>query len=297
MSALYIKLFNQFKAITDDARSAVSRHIVPMLEGARVKGENDAQLVELYNEWQAGCRAAAAALAHGPYPNELTPMPMMPVDDDEHAACRQMAAVLIERNIYNECIAQRWFDAAAMAIKNNPNCANHSKSCACQLAIEGWAYDANLETVNQLKAFYAEHYEKEKDEDYVAAIRSIALSRGITIEEEMAGWRRQREHNAALLAKEAAAQAANAEMLKDCVFINYQELDAADLKAYNLHGYYKVTKTAECYMFMLMETPFMHPDWRDAVADKKVTKVPLSMMMGVPKTSFQNVTPDKIHMG
>ena len=78
MSATYIKLFNMFKEITDAARSAVSRHILPLLEGARVKGENDAHLLELYTEWQATCRAAASAVQHGPYPNELLPMPTMP---------------------------------------------------------------------------------------------------------------------------------------------------------------------------------------------------------------------------
>lgn len=295
-TALYIKLFNQFKEITDAARSAVSRHILPLLEGVRVKGENDAHLLELYTEWQAMCRAATSALQHASYPNELLPMSKMPVDDEEHAPCRQMAAVIIERTVYDEHVAGKWFDAAAIAIKNNPNCANHSKSCACQLAIEGWAYDDNLETVNQLKAFYAEHYEKEKDEDYVAAIRDIALSRGITFEEEMPRWRRQREHNAALLAKEAAAKK---NILDECVFICYQDFDNALSKHNNgkcMHGYFRVIKKASGYEFTIMDTGGMeHPDWHTAVANKKVWRFPLDIKMGVKGTTFECVTADKIH--
>lgn len=295
MSATYIKLFNMFKEITDAARSAVSRHILPLLEGARVKGENDAHLLELYTEWQATCRAAASAVQHGPYPNELLPMPTMPTDDDEHTPCRQMAAVLIERNIYNEFTAQRWFYAAAMVILANPACANHSKSCACQLALEGWAYDDNLKTVNQLKTFYAEHYDMEKDTAYIAMVRDDAAKSGITFEKQMERNRVEKEHAKRRAVKNAAKKDELLKLTHDCVFICYQDLNEADLKAYNLHGYYKVTKTAECYEFMLVETPLQHPDWRQAVAEKKVTKVPLTKMMGVRNTSFQEVTADRIH--
>jgi hypothetical protein len=290
-----VALFNQFKEITDAARSDVSRHIQPMLNGVRVNGENDKMLEELYAKWQAMCRASAAALQCGLYPNELMAMPKMPFDDEEHQACRQMAAVIIERTIYDEFTVGRWFDAAVKNILEKPSCANHSKSCACQMGLNGWTYEPNKKEARLLEEFYKTHYDIEKDEDYVAEIRSIAKSRGITFEEEMKGWRMQREHNKALLAKEAAKKAALLKLTAGCVFIGYQDLNEADFKAYNLHGYYKVTKTAECYEFMLVETPFQDPYWRQAVADNKVTKVPLTKMMGVDNTSFEKVTADMIH--
>jgi len=303
-SALHVKLFNQFKEITDAARSAVSRYIVPLLEGSRVSNEHDAKLVELYEEWQAACRASAGALKQAPYPNELMPMPKMPVDDDEHQACRQMAAVLIERAVYDEFTAQRWFHAVAENIKKNPNCANHSKSCPCQEGLKGWTYAENVETVKQLKTFYDSHYDDEKDEDYVAAICSIASKRGITFEEEMAGWRRQRQHNKALLAKdaakEAAREAAKAKMREECVFICYQDFDELKYAKHNrgkcMHGWFRVVKTEKDHEFTIVDTGGMqHPSWHTAVANKEVWRFPLDVAMGVKGDTFECVTPDKIH--
>jgi hypothetical protein len=291
-----VALFNQFKEMTDAARSDVSRHIQPMLNGVRVNGENDKMLEGFYAKWQAMCRAAAGALAQAIYPNEKLEMPKMPFDDEEHQACRQMAAVIIERTIYDEHVASRWFQEAVKNILEKPSCANHSKSCACQMGLDGWTYEPNKNEARLLAEFYKAHYDIEKDEDYVAEIKSIAKSRGITFEEEMKGWRMQRNHNKAMIAKKAAKEAALLKLTYDCVFICYQDLNEADLKAYNLHGWYKVTKTAECYEFMLVETPFQDPYWRHAVADKKVTKIPLTKMMGVSNTSFQKVTLDKIHV-
>jgi hypothetical protein len=290
-----VALFNQFKEISDAARSDVSRMIQPMLNGVRVNGENDKMLEELYMKWQAMCRASAGALERPLYPNERMPMPKMPVDDETHQACRQMAAVIIERNIYDEHIAGRWFHEAVKNILENPSCANHSKMCACQMGLNGWTYEPNKNEARLLAEFYKTHYDIEKDEDYVAEIKSIAKSRGITFEEEMKGWRMQREHNKAMIAKDAAKKAALLKLTHDCVFIGYQDLNEADLKAYNLHGWYKVTKTAEWYEFMLMETPYQDPYWRMAVADKKITRVPLTKIMGESNTSFQKVTSDKIH--
>jgi len=185
MSALHVKLFNQFKEITDAARSMVSRHIYPMLNGARVSGEHDKMLADLYEEWQAGCRAAAAGLQRTLYSNEYQPMPKMPVDDEEHQPCRQMAAVLIERTIYGEHVAQHWFHAAAENIKNHPNCANHSKICACHEGLKGWTYGSNQLEAQLLEAFYKAHYEEEKDEAYLEAVRSAAKFRGRSFEQQM----------------------------------------------------------------------------------------------------------------
>ena len=211
-AALGAMLFNTFKEITDAARSAVSRHIYPILEGGKAReGDTDAVLAERYEEWQAGCRAAARVRARTLYPNECMAMPEMPVDDEEHQPCRQMAAVLIERTIYQEQVAGRWFDAAAEAIKNYPACANHPKTCACQLALEGWTYASNQMQVQLLKAFYKAHYDREKDEGYLQAVRDIAHTYGITFEQMLERDRAQKVEWEAAVARGAALKKAIAE--------------------------------------------------------------------------------------
>ena len=297
--ALHAKLFNMFKTITDAARIAISRHIYPILEGGRAKeGDTDAKLAELYEEWQAGCRAAAAGLQRSLYPNEQLLMPKMPVDDEEHQPCRQMAAVLIERTTYGEQVAGRWFDAATQSVLNSPNCANHSKSCACKLALEGWKHYENNEQVELLKGFYKAHYDKEKDEAYLQAVRDIALMRGISFEKMLELEREQMAEWEAADKKAAAREKAKAEERKKWVFICYQDC-GKEITNYNdgkcLHGFYRVVKTATQYEFTLMECDLGHPDWQKAVRDKEVWRFPLDMPMGKRSTAFENVTPDKIH--
>jgi hypothetical protein len=298
-AALHVKLFNQFKEITDAARSAVSRHILPLLEGFRVSGEHDKTLAELYEEWQAGCRAAAASLQRTLYSNEYEPMPQMPVDDEEHQPCRQMAAVLIERTVYDEHIAQKWFRAAVQNMLNNPACANHRSSCACKMALKGWKDSENQHIMYHIKAFYEAHYDADKNEDNLDDLRSAAKRHGRTVEQQIEHQRMVKEEGlmrlATFQAKKAIDEEAKAQALKGCVFICYQDLSLEDLKAYNLHGWYKVTKTAECYEFMLMDTNLQDPFWRKAEVEHKVTKIPLHVKMGMRSTSFEAVTPDKIH--
>jgi hypothetical protein len=297
-SALHVKLFNQFKEITDNARCMVSRQIYPMLEGGRAF-DSDAVLGDLYEEWQAGCRAAAAGLQRTLYPNEYAPMPKMPVDDEEHQPCRQMAAVLIERTLYGENTAQRWFHAAAENIKNNPACANHPKTCACHEGLNDWTYADNLETVKQLQSFYQAHYEEENDPEYLAIVRAVANMRGTTFEKEMQRQRKQKADLERYEALEAAEKEAKAEKRKGWVFICYQDV-GEEIAKYNdgkgLHGFYRVVKTAERYEFTIMECDLGHPDWQKAVRDKQVWYFPLDTAMGVKDTAFENVTPDKIHM-
>ena len=298
-SALHVKLFNMFKEITDAARSAVSRHILPLLEGARLSADNDQKLADLYEEWQAGCRGAAAGLQRSLYPNEQLPMPKMPVDDEEHQPCRQMAAVLIERTIYQEQVAGRWFDAAAEVIKNYPACANHPKTCACQLALEGWTYASNQIQVEMLKAFYKAHYDREKDEGYLQAVRDIAHRYGITFEQMLEKERAQKAEWEAADERAAAREAAKAEERKKWVFICYQDC-GKEIANYNdgkcMHGFYRIVKTTTQYEFTLMECNLGHPDWQKAVANKEVWRFPLDMPMGKRSTAFENVTPDKIHV-
>jgi hypothetical protein len=298
-NALHVKLFNQFKTITDDARSAVSRIIQPLLNGVRMSGTHDKALADLYTEWQACCRAAAGALAHAIYPNELLPMPTLPIDDDEHAPCRQMAAVIIERTIYDEFTAERWFHAAAENIKNHPNCANHSKSCPCQTGLDGWTYPDILEKVKQLDDFYKAHYNEENDPEYVAEVRAVANVRGVSFENELARRRRQKADLERDEEIQVAKKAAKAEKLKDCVFICYQDVHDKYTKYNNgniMHGWFRVVKTATHHEFTIMDTGGMHhPDWHNAVANKQVWRFPLDVIMGVKDDTFENVTPDKIH--
>jgi hypothetical protein len=297
MSALNVKLFNMFKEITDHARNMVSRHIYPILEGGRAF-ESDAVLTELYEEWQAGCRAAAAALKRGLYPNEMVSMPVMPNDDEEHQPCRQMAAVLIERTVYDEHIAQRWFHAAAENIKNHPNCANHSSSCACKMGLKGWTYESNQMQVQLLEAFYKAHYDQEKDEGYLQTVRDLAKRYGITFEKMMERERAQKAEWKAADERAAVREKAKAEERKKWVFICYQDC-GREIEKYNdgkcLHGFYRVVKTDKCYEFTLMECEMQHPEWQKAVRDHEVWRFPLDMPMGKRSTAFENVTPDKIH--
>jgi hypothetical protein len=156
-SALHTSLFSKLSEITCDARAAASRHIQPLLRGEHLGGENDTILIDLYQVWQAAARAAAAALKRDLYPNESAEMPEMPVDDEGHQSCRQMAAVLIERNLYGEHTGGSWFDEAADAIKKNPSCADHPACCACKKALEGWTSTASRMQVQLLEAFYKAH--------------------------------------------------------------------------------------------------------------------------------------------
>ena len=298
-AALHIKLFNMFKTITDDARNNIRRHIYPMLEGGRANdGDTDAVLADLYEEWQAGCRAAAAGLQRSLYPNEELPMPVMPVDDEEHQPCRQMAAVLIERTIYNEHTVRVKFEKATQSVLNSPACANHPKSCACHQALEGWKHYGNREQVDLLKGFYKAHYDREKDESYLQAVRDIAHMRGITFEKMLEKERADKAEWEADDARAAAREAAKAEERKKWVFICYQDC-GKEIAEYNdgnyMHGFYRVVKTDKCYEFTLMECEMQHPEWQNAVRNKTVWRFPLDIPMGIKGTTFEDVTPSKIH--
>ena len=298
-AALHVKLFNQFKEMTDAARNAIGRHIYPILEGGRARQEDtDAILADRYEEWQAGCRAAAAGLQQPLYPNEQLPMPTLPNDDEEHQACRQMAAVLIERTIYDESSARAGFFKATQAVLNSPACANHPKSCACHQALEGWKHYVNKEQVELLTSFYEAHYEKEKDEGYLQAVRDLAQRYGITFEEMLEKERAQRAEWEAADERAATREKAKAEERKQWVFICYQDC-GREIAEYNdgkcMHGFYRVVKTPECYEFTLMECDLGHPEWQKAVRDHEVWRFPLDIPMGIKGTVFEDVTPSKIH--
>jgi hypothetical protein len=88
-------------------------------------------------------------------------------------------------------------------------------------------------------------------------------------------------------------------MLKDCVFICYQDF-TEDLEKYNtytcMHGYFRVVKTATHHEFTIMDAGGMKdPSWQEAITKKMTWRFPLEVKMGVEGTTFECVTPDKIH--
>jgi hypothetical protein len=221
-------------------------------------------------------------------------MPKMPVDDEDHQPCRQMAAVLIERTVYDEHIAGKWFDAAAENIKNHPKCANHRSSCACKMALSGWTHASNKMQAQLLKAFYDAHSDVDKHEDYLDAVRDVAKRYGRTFEEQMEREKAMKQTGDAFLAGRDAQKLV--EKRKDLVSFCYQDCGEDLFKYTNnevLHGFYRVVKTDKCYEFTIMETDMWHPIWQKAVAEREVKRFPLTVEMG--KGSFSMVTPDKIH--
>ena len=279
MSELYVATYNTFKMLSDSARSAVSSHVYPMLEGHRVNGSNDAALVMLYRKWQVSMRAMAAALEEHPYANARAEMPEMPADDEEHTPCRQMAAVLIERTIYGEHAAWRWLAPTAKAITENPACASHPNSCACKKGLYGWTYPDALKTVDALKEFY-------KANSYMDTVRNLAAHYGISEAQMLEREAAQQALIAAAKLEDEKRQAAHKKMLDGCAFVQYYDK--------GMMGYYKVTKRVDHYEFMLMDTPFQHPDWLTAIRKREITKIPLDVELGKPDTYFENVTPEKI---
>ena len=122
-----------YNAALDWSRSAVSRHLHYLLNGLEpLPGMDDAKLVELYNEWRTVCRDLNDDLRK----KAEKPMIQMPPDDLEHRACRRMAAVIIERTVWNELAAERYLRPAVKQLKAS-NYATHAASCACH-QLEGW---------------------------------------------------------------------------------------------------------------------------------------------------------------
>ena len=103
-------------------------------------------------------------------------------------------------------------------------------------------------------------------------------------------------------AREAAAkakEAAEIEARKDWISICYQNFDHRLLAKYNdgksMHGYFKVVRKEDCHEFTIMECSLMHEDWQNSVRNHDVWRFPLEVEMGVKGTTFECVTPDKIH--
>jgi len=146
--------FNRYKSIVDSSGAAVIRTIMYLLkpkDGYPVM--SDEVLHERYKQWQSDCRAMDAACEQTWHSSRQGPL-IMPRNDADHAACRRMAAVLIERDIYDEFIASESLaDAVKMVRENLVICAKHPRSCACRADANRynsrWSY-ANKTLVDDL---------------------------------------------------------------------------------------------------------------------------------------------------
>jgi hypothetical protein len=111
---------------------------------------------------------------------------------------------------------------------------------------------------------------------------------------EMSSLKRQAAAEAKA-AKEAALALERNTWIPFC----YQDFDH-NLAHYNggksMHGLYKVVRKEDCHEFTIMECSLMHEDWQNAVRNHEVWRFPLEVKMGVKGTSFEHVTPDKIHV-
>lgn len=226
--------------------------------------------------------------------------------DTEHQACRQMAEVLILRAT-NEYAATRPFAKAAAALAaaesrgENINVAEHPPSCACQKAFDGWTTRENVEMVRNLAGYIKT---KKGSPRYDVAIKSLAASFGITVdqllareERELERQRLRREYEARKLQEQLEAATLEAEkrekLRRECVSFCYQEISFSDQDKYlggrGLHGLYRIVKKDDCYEFTLHETTLDDPSWME----NRVIRVSLDAPMGVG--SFKPVSPEKIH--
>lgn len=151
--SLRAKLFYKYKDLTDSARRALSSAIKPLLMGLECEVSNES-LEELYQEWQAACRACAAALNTSQSENETSPMPQMPQNIIAHFSCRRFAAILIERNLYGEDVAGKYLTPAIQMEMINKSCMQHPSTCACKLILDGWSYEKDTISLKHFKEWY-----------------------------------------------------------------------------------------------------------------------------------------------
>jgi hypothetical protein len=149
------EMFNRYNQRVEESCYAVCRHIQYLLkpDDGYPKG-SDARLKELYNAWRAECRAMDAALEETVHLVAGQEMIEMPTDDEEHALCRRVAAVTIERNIFGEHNAEHYLPSLIEQLKVS-DCWKHPKTCACH-SLRGWTY-GNQELVSSLEAHYVKN--------------------------------------------------------------------------------------------------------------------------------------------
>jgi hypothetical protein len=149
-----VELFNHFNAQVNNSRNNVSRHIQYLLkpdEGYQ-RGSDD-ELKDLYNIWRGYCLAMDSVCEQSWHLIAKQKMIELPPDLEEYLLCRMLAAVIIERNIYGEHIAQAYLPDLVEKMKAS-NCHTHPNTCACH-NLTGWTY-TNAELMNSLSAYYIE---------------------------------------------------------------------------------------------------------------------------------------------
>jgi hypothetical protein len=136
-----VQTFNQYKAIVDNSCSAVARSIMFLLKPTMGYPRHSEDVIkEYYKTWQSDCRAMDAACQQTWHSSTQDEMIKIPQDDEEHKPCRMMAAVIIERTIYDEHIAgENLVEAVDLIRANLDTCARHPSTCACHHT-EGWTY-------------------------------------------------------------------------------------------------------------------------------------------------------------
>ena len=133
--------FNRYKEIVDKSGSHLIRSIMHLLKpDDGYPTFDNATIQERHLTWQSGCRAMDAACNSSWHRNQA--LLSMPSDDEEHRACRRMAAVLIERDVYGEHTAtQSLVEAVEVVRANLETCSTHAPSCACRAESYRWTYN------------------------------------------------------------------------------------------------------------------------------------------------------------
>jgi hypothetical protein len=99
---------------------------------------SDAELIRLYEVWASAAKATDLAMNAKWHPVAYGPMITMPPDEPEYKACRRMAAVVIQRSLYDEDLATHsLYDAVHHVYLNAKVCALHPVTCACHYS-NGW---------------------------------------------------------------------------------------------------------------------------------------------------------------
>jgi hypothetical protein len=140
-----VEIFNRYKSIVDASATLLCRAIMHLLKPSDgYPTFSNAVIEERHKSWQADCRAMDAACGESRHSGKQGSL-SMPAEDEEHKPCRQMAAVLIERDIYGEHNARHNLVSAIERIRANlSTCAHHPPSCACKTERRGyckWTYE------------------------------------------------------------------------------------------------------------------------------------------------------------
>jgi len=133
------EIFNCYSATLEMYANMLLHSIMHLLRpGDGFPKVSDDIIQENYALWQKAERDMDAACGQSLH-SDTRPSLVMPPDDEEHAPCRRMAAVLIERNVTNHLCAGRSLIGAVEEIRANlDTCAHHLPNCACHAEGNGY---------------------------------------------------------------------------------------------------------------------------------------------------------------